>query len=387
MTQKADNSIHGTKTANERVPLKVAILGTRGYPSYYGGFETAVRKLAPYLAEQGWDVTVYGRGQNSVDETREDTDKRINVVHTLGFETKSLSTLTYGFTSAVNAIRSRQDVVLIMNVANGYWLPLFKLARIPTVVNVDGIEWDRAKWNRVAKAVFKVGAWFTAKFANEIIADSKEIVNRWKQLFKVDATYIPYGGERASITDRALPFEPGTYLLIVSRLVPENTINEIFEAIPAISATTPVIIVGSSGYGGDLEEKAKSLTKLENVEWLGHVSDDSYLANLWSNCSVYIHGHSVGGTNPALLQAMSYGARIIARDTTYNREVLEDTGIYFFPSAESIIETFQKATKCQQTTTEKQKVINRVETYFSWNMVCEDYEKSLVKQLERSKTI
>lgn len=386
MTQNTNNSIDGAETARKQVPLKVAILGTRGYPSYYGGFETAVRKLAPYLAEQGWDVTVYGRGQNSIDETSEDSDKRINVVHTQGLETKSLSTLTYGFTSALNAIRSRQDVVLIMNVANGYWLPLFKLARIPTVVNVDGIEWDRAKWNRVAKAVFKVGAWFTAKFANEIIADSKEIVRRWKLLFNVTATYIPYGGEKATITDRSLPFEPGTYLLIVSRLVPENTINEIFEAIPAISSTTPVIIVGSSGYGGDLEEKAKSLSKLENVEWLGHVSDDTYLAKLWNNCSVYIHGHSVGGTNPALLQAMSYGARIIARDTPYNREVLEDTGIFFSPTTESIIQTFLKATNNHQSASEKQKVINRIETYFSWNMVCENYEKSLNNQLERSKS-
>lgn len=381
---RQQNEVDKTKEDSPTAPKKIAILGTRGYPSYYGGFETAVRKLAPYLADQGWEVTVYGRGQDTVDSNRDSTDKRINVVHTKGLETKSLSTLSYGFTSALHAIRSRQNVVLIMNVANGFWLPFFKLRKIPTIVNVDGIEWDRAKWNRIAKAVFKLGAWFTAKFANEIIADSKEIVRRWKVLFNVEATYIPYGGERANQANKPLPFKSGTYLLIVSRLVPENTIIELFEAIPKISSYIPVVIVGSSGYGGELEEKAKVLSSSINVEWLGHVSDDAYLASLWSNCSIYIHGHSVGGTNPALLQAMSYGARILARDTEYNREVLEDTGSYFVPSIDSIIESVREMILTKQSASEKQKVIKRVETHFSWNMVCEAYEKSLYNQIDRS---
>ncbi|WP_230010068.1 DUF1972 domain-containing protein, partial [Microbacterium sp. Bi128] len=143
----------------------VAIIGTRGYPSYYGGFETAVRKLAPYLSDAGWAVTVYGRkGATRADDLAR--DPRVASVETFGLEKKSLSTLTYGLTAVLHAIRRRPDVVLVMNVANGYWLPLLRIFRIPTVVNVDGMEWERAKWGPVAKFVFKLGAKLTARFAN-----------------------------------------------------------------------------------------------------------------------------------------------------------------------------------------------------------------------------
>ena len=131
----------------------VAIIGTRGYPSYYGGFETAVRNLAPYLADRGWAVTVYGRpGATKLDDSTR--DGRVRVIETWGIETKSLSTLTFGMTAALHAAREKPDVALVMNCANGYWLPLLRRAGIPTVMNVDGIEWDRAKWGRLAKWMF-----------------------------------------------------------------------------------------------------------------------------------------------------------------------------------------------------------------------------------------
>ena len=136
---------------NPRRP-RVAVIGTRGYPSYYGGFETAVRRLVPSLADAGWDVTVYGRnGAQNDDPTR---DPRVTVRQTRGIESKALSTLTYGFTSSVDAIVRGTDVALVMNVANGFWLPLLRLRGVRTVVNVDGIEWERAKWGKLARVVF-----------------------------------------------------------------------------------------------------------------------------------------------------------------------------------------------------------------------------------------
>jgi glycosyltransferase involved in cell wall biosynthesis len=157
----------------------VAIIGTRGYPSYYGGFETAVRKLAPYLADQGWDVTVYGReGAAKLDDPS--ADHRIRTVITKGIESKSLSTLTHGLTASLHAARRRPDVALVMNVANGYWLPLLRARRIPTLINVDGIEWDRAKWNRLAKFIFLTGARITARLGSRMVYDSKEIARRWE---------------------------------------------------------------------------------------------------------------------------------------------------------------------------------------------------------------
>ena len=126
----------------------VAIIGTRGYPSYYGGFETAVRRLVPFLLEHGWAVRVYGR-PGAMTEAAEATDPRVEIVTTRGIDSRSLSTLSYGFFSALHALLRPPDVALVMNVANGFWLPLLKLRGIPTVVNVDGIEWERDKWSRL----------------------------------------------------------------------------------------------------------------------------------------------------------------------------------------------------------------------------------------------
>jgi len=226
----------------------VAIIGTRGYPSYYGGFETAVRELAPYLVDQGWDVTVYGRHGATLD-VDPDRDPRVTSRLTRGVDRKQLSTLTYGFTSCLDAVRRRPDVALVMNVANGYWLPLLRAFGIPTLVNVDGIEWDRAKWGRLAKAVFRTGARLSARFATRLVYDSREIERRWNQDFDAVGVFIPYGG---TIQPR-LPLERGLnhrgYVLVVARFVPENTIPEFFAAVTEIARHHDVVIVGSAGYG------------------------------------------------------------------------------------------------------------------------------------------
>lgn len=309
----------------------VAIIGTRGYPSYYGGFETAVRKLAPYLVDEGWDVTVYGRPGSTRDDDP-DRDPRVTTRVTRGLETKSLSTLTYGLSAIVDAMRRKPDVALIMNVANGYWLPLLRLRGIPTLVNVDGIEWERAKWGRLAKAVFRWGAKTTAWWADQLVFDAHEIGRRWKTGFGRDGVFIPYGGDEAP----ELPLEPGLthrgYALVVARFVPENTVLEFIEAAPTIAETHDVVIVGSSGYGGEIDERVAVLAASNlRVHWLGHVSDDKRLFSLWQHAGAYFHGHSVGGTNPALVQAMMLGAPIVARDTVYNREVLADAGTLVAP--------------------------------------------------------
>ncbi len=150
----------------------VAIIGTRGYPSYYGGFETAVRHIAPALSGRGWDVTVYGRpGATQPDDPAR--DHTIRTRQTRGIESRSLSTLTYGLTSTLDCLRRRPDVALVMNVANGYWLPLLRARGIPTVVNVDVIEWEREKWSRLGKAVFRTGAKLTARTATSLVYEMR----------------------------------------------------------------------------------------------------------------------------------------------------------------------------------------------------------------------
>lgn len=357
----------------------VAIIGTRGYPSYYGGFETAVRKIAPYLVDMGWDVTVYGRRG----ATRPDDPSAVAAVTTRtthGLETMSLSTLSYGMTSTLDAAVRRPDAALVMNVANGYFLPFLNLRRIPALVNVDGIEWERAKWSPLAKRVFRVGAGLTARCANGLVFDSRAIGTYWQQTFGVGGTFIPYGGD----VPPTLPLPEGLahrgYVLVVARFIPENGVPEFFEAVPAIADRYPVVIVGSSGYGGDWDDAARRLAADHpSVSWLGQVSNDPLLLALWQHAGAYFHGHSVGGTNPALVQAMAAGAPIVARDTVYNREVLGPGGKFVTPDSDMIAKSILGL--MESDTEEREQVVRanveRAKQHYSWEQVCADYERAL----------
>lgn len=358
----------------------VAIIGTRGYPSYYGGFETAVRKLAPYLAARGWEVTVYGR----LGSTREgdlNVDQRVTRKTTWGLETKSLSTLTYGLSASLDAAYRRPDVALVMNVANGFWIPIVRARGVPTLVNVDGIEWDRAKWGVFARSVFRNGAKWTARFGTRMVYDSVEIAHRWKDEFGVEGVFIPYGGD----VPEELPVEDGLvhrgYVLVVARFVPENTIPEFLDAAVELSQRWPVVIVGSSGYGGELDERVRLMSEQSaNIQWMGHVSDDRRLLSLWQHAGAYFHGHSVGGTNPALVQAMAAGAPVVARDTPYNREVLGPGTPFVEPNAVAIAAALSNVMETPESATEEIVSANmrRATEFYSWDSVCEAYESALL---------
>lgn len=373
------HSEHPSATRSQNGNAKsVAIVGTRGYPSYYGGFETAVRRLAPFLAERGWEVSVYGR-PGATRASDPDLDPRVRSVSTRGVESKSLSTLSYGLTASIDVARSRPDVALVMNVANGYYLPMLKRRGIPTLVNVDGIEWDRAKWGRLAKGVFRTGARLTARYADELIFDSHAIERRWDVEFGRDGHFIPYGGDPA----QQLPPEPGlasgSYVLLVARFVPENTVPEFIDAARTIAMRHPVVLVGSTGYGGDLDDRVRELAaETPNVHALGHISNDTRLHSLWQHAGVYFHGHSVGGTNPTLVQAMALGVPVVARDTIYNREVLQDAGVFVEPIAANIAkQVLALMDDSARRAAMARAAIERSTEHYTWANVCRQYEAAL----------
>jgi glycosyltransferase involved in cell wall biosynthesis len=192
---------------------------------------------------------------------------------------------------------------------------------------VDGIEWERDKWNGVGKAVFRRGASLVARHADEIIVDSRAIGDYWQRVFARSSTFIPYGGEvhtnvpRDRLADIGL--ESGTYVLVIARIVPENNVGPFLDAVELLDDATPVVVVGSAVGRSALETRlARLASSRPGFHWLGHVSDQELLRQLRAHCGVYWHGHSVGGTNPSLLEAMGCGAPIVAVDTVYNREVL-----------------------------------------------------------------
>lgn len=359
----------------------MAIVGTRGYPSYYGGFETLVRRLAPYLVRNGWDVTVYSRHGQTV-ESEADADVRVK--YSWGIDSTSLSTLSYGMTASAAAVWEKPDVALVMNVANGYFLPALRARGVPVALNVDGLEWIRDKWSPLARRVFRVGAQLSAQFANTLIADSTNIADYWMKELNRSSLFVPYGGEcSAQMVDGApaaqLGLAPGEFVLAVARLVPENSIDVFLDAARMLPDDTHIVLVGSAPDENPLMRAARDLeASRPNVHLLGHIRNDNYLNWLWSNAGVYFHGHSVGGTNPALVQAMACGATVLARDTVFNREVLAETGLFSPPEAATVATTMMRMLGDRAEQARLAKLASeRAADAYSWQSVLQGYEEAL----------
>lgn len=314
-----------------------------------------------------------------------DRDPRVRSVPVWSMQTKSLSNLTSGLASTLLMLRRPPDVALVMSTAAGFWLPLLALRRVPTVVNTDGLEWERDKWGRAAKAVLYAGAWMTARFGDHLVFDARAIATYWHSRFHRDGHYIPYGGDPVPPTPPLDGLERGSYVLLVARFVPENTVGEFLAAARRLADDVPVLLVGSSGYGGPLDSAAGALAREHsNVRWLGHLADEATLNGLYANAGVYFHGHSVGGTNPSLVQAMAAGAPIVARDTVYNREVLGDSGIFCDPDPAAIESTIRSLLG-DQAARERLARENQLRALdsFTWENVCEAYERVLRSALRR----
>lgn len=366
--------------------MRFVIIGSRGYPSTYGGFETFVRRLAPYLRDSGDEVTVYGR-QTGL-RTRTAVNDGIEVVETAGIDRKQLSTLVSGLTASVHARRRRSDAALVLNCANGPWLPILRSADVPTVVNVDGIEWERDKWGRFGKAAFRFGAHATARYADQIIVDAEEIGRIWAETFGVQSTFIPYGADvRANVGStrvRAMGLEPSTYALAVARLVPENNVDLFLDALDLVPGSVPAVIVGSSNYDSPVQRRLdRAVAQRKGLHALGHVHDQNLLSELWANCAVYFHGHSVGGTNPALLQALGHGSPTLALDTAFNREVLRDDE-HLVPAdamvlGERIARILAEPGTRKHLADRGQSII---EERYRWDDVCASYRTAMVEAAE-----
>jgi glycosyltransferase involved in cell wall biosynthesis len=369
--------------------MKIAILGSRGFPSTYGGYETLVRRLAPYLVQAGHDVTVYCR--------RRDEDRQIWItegvrcIATPGHDTKSLSTLTFGMTATLDASVRRFDSVLVLNIANGFWFPALRAARIPFAVNTDGIEWERGKWSHLGRATFRAGAWMTARNANALICDSRAIGAIWKKLYDRDSIFIPYGAELSGDVGRdrldTMHLGDHPYLLVVARLAPENNVELTLDALDLIGDRAPrAVIVGSANFESPVEMRLRKMEATGRLLWLGHVADQQLLAQLWAHCSVYVHGHSVGGTNPALLQALGAGAPTLVLDTPFNTEVLPHPEYWFPNDAQVLADRIQFITTSRS---QQEAMIQRgravVRERYTWESVCQAYADTLAKVASRQR--
>ena len=370
--------------------MKLAIIGSRGFPSTYGGYETLVRHLAPHLVRSGHEVTVYCRTRD--DGRRISITEDVRCIATPGRDTKSFSTLSFGMTATLDASFRRFDSILVLNIANGFWFPMLRLARTPFAVNKDGIEWERGKWSRLGRATFRAGAWMTARNANALICDSRAIGDVWKKIFGRDSTFIPYGASVLSDVGRdrldAMGLGVKPYLLVVARLAPENNVDLTLDALELLGDEAPqAVIVGSANFDSPIEGRLRQLEAAGRVSWLGHVDDQRLLTQLWAHSTVYVHGHSVGGTNPALLQALGAGAPTLALDTPFNAEVLPYPEQRFPHVARALADRIQAVTgsgSLQEEMAQRGRSIIRER--YSWEAVCESYTETLVGLASRRLT-
>jgi lipopolysaccharide/colanic/teichoic acid biosynthesis glycosyltransferase/glycosyltransferase involved in cell wall biosynthesis len=310
-----------------RARCRLAIIGSRGYPCVYSGYETFVRELAERLVKSGVEVTVYNH--RGLFRERPRTVNGVRLVYLPTIERKTLSQVLHSCQAAVHASLRAFDIILVVNPANGPFGPLFRLFGKRTAINVDGLEWLRPKWKGLGARYFHWAAGRAARTYDVVIADSRGMRDVYLREFGVESELISYGAavERAAGTARLRRWglDRGDYFLVVGRLIPDNNADLVVREFLSTRSKRKLVIVGDVPYRDAFALRVKGVDDPRLV-FTGYVRDQRDLAALYRGCYAYIHGHEFGGTNPTLLTALGCGCAVAALDTVFNREVLDGEG-------------------------------------------------------------
>jgi glycosyltransferase involved in cell wall biosynthesis len=315
--------------------MRIAMVGTRGVPARYGGFETAVEEVGRRLVDRGHQVRVYCRTSPGSDE-RPAEYLGMQLVHLPAARKRALETLSHSALSVAHLVLHRVDAAFVFNAANALLLPTLRDARIPVATHVDGLEWQRAKWGRFGRRYYRMAEALAVRWSDALIADAQGIADYYEREFSAPTTLLSYGAPLiAPGSDRLaeLDLRPGGYHLAVARFEPENHVDVIVDGYRRSAAGKPLVVVGSAPYSDTYTRKVHELAD-DRIRFLGGVWDQEQLDQLYANCATYLHGHSVGGTNPSLLRAIGAGAAVLAYDVDFNREVARDAGRYFTDAAD-----------------------------------------------------
>lgn len=317
--------------APRRRPLDVAIAGTRGVPASYGGFETFAEELGRRLVARGHRVTVYGRVPY-VGAVRR-THLGMHVVPVPSPRGKHVETPLHTLLTARVAARAGHDVIVLCNAANAFAVPLLRRGGAKVVVNVDGLDRLRRKWGVLGRLWYEVGERLAVRLPDRALADADVIAEAYARRHGRALPVIPYGGDRAAPDDAdardlaAWGLTPGGYVLAVGRLEPENNALLLATAWTRARLDVPLVIVGDAPYADEYKRRIRE-TAGPAVRLLGGVYDRPYLS-LQAHAACYVAAGEVGGTHPALLEAMALGGAVIANDVPEHREVLGDAGLYY----------------------------------------------------------
>ena len=363
--------------------MRIAILGIRGVPANYGGFETFAEQFGKRMAKRGHQVTVYGRDRSVPRGTHEHHGMRI--VRLPAPQSKYLETVIHSLFAACHALTRRYDIVYVCNSANVPAVVLLRLFGRRVVLNVDGLEWKRSKWNQVGRAYYRLCAWTAAHLPIHIVTDARVIQRYYREAYGRDSDYFPYGTDLEPVPDHGmlerLGLEAGRYVLYVSRLEPENNAHLVIEAFSRVKTKLPLAIVGDAPYASAYKAALRA-TSDPRVRFLGAVYGAGYRV-LRSHAVAYIQATEVGGTHPALVEAMGYGNAIIANDVPEHRETLGDGGLYYKTSDE-LAAALQRVLDDPSLAADlREQAHERARKLYAWDAITDSYETWMKELLAR----
>jgi len=313
--------------------LRIALLGTRGIPAAYGGFETFAEELSARLAARGHDVTVYTRPGGVSARVATHRGARVRLLPTI--PTKYLDTVVHTLLSALDAAARRYDAVLVCNGVNALVCRLPRLLGATTrvVLNVDGLERNRRKWNAAGRLAYALSERLSCVLPDAVVTDAREIQRYYEERYGAVSSFIPYGSDLPAPRGRAtldrLGLEPGGYVLYVSRFEPENNPDAVVRGFSAFASDLRLVLVGSAPYAARFTEEVRALAaKDARVLMPGAVYGEGY-RELMAHAAAYVHATEVGGTHPALVEAMGFARPVLVHDTPENREVAGDAAVLF----------------------------------------------------------
>jgi glycosyltransferase involved in cell wall biosynthesis len=356
------------------------ILGTRGIPAAHGGFETFAEYLALYLAQRGWQVTVYCQ-QDGEGAVHEDVWEDVRRVHIPVSQTGSLGTILFDWKSTLHAARER-GLVLTLGYNTAVFCALYRLKGVSNLINMDGIEWKRAKWSRPVQAWFWINERFGCWFGNHLIADNPGIADHLAtRVSRSKITMIPYGADTITAADPEIlhrwGLQPGNFATLIARPEPENSILEAVAAFSRRPRGMKLLVLGKYDPSQAYHKRVLDAAS-DEVVFAGAIYDKDVVKALRFYSALYVHGHQVGGTNPSLVEALGAGNAVLAHGNPFNRWVAGPEARYFMNEDEcaacfdGLLGDAAELARMSQSSRE------RHGTMFTWEKVLAEYEKLLV---------
>ncbi len=368
--------------------MRIALLGTRGIPASYSGFETCVEKLGEQLVKRGHEVFVYCRSHHI---TYEDPFyKGMRLIKLPTIPNKYLDTLVHSFFSSLHSLTQKHDIALYFIAGNSpvTWIP--RLVGTKTLLNVDGLDWKREKWPALAKKYIQFAEYLSTFLPNVYLTDSHVVQNYYQSTYGSIPPYIPYGSDIEMVppgeTLKQFDLEPQKYILFVGRLVPENCIHHLIDAYNPLQTDLKCVIVGDSAYSedykADLRQRADGNP---NIIFTGYVFGKGY-HELGSNASIFVESSGVGGTHPALVEAMAFGNCVITHDTPENLETIDQAGLSYNgkEGASSLQNVLSELIAHPAQIAEyRQRARTRALTTYTWQAVTDSYERLFYEVLQK----